>query len=138
MPDLRQAGMSSIPAVAVSFFPSTVKVTSGILSLCRDGLADWAIGRNLNRQLRDEGGFGVLKVFAIEPGRGSVGVRDRVTLLCHPFRVSLAGRRHRCERLANSHTAGSLRRMEREIRAGRISVEHTMSPVHFCPACSRI
>src|ERR1700734_2435200 len=31
MPALRQASMSSVPAGAVSFFPSTVKVTSGIL-----------------------------------------------------------------------------------------------------------
>ena len=30
MPALRQASMSSVPAGAVSFFPSTVKVTSGI------------------------------------------------------------------------------------------------------------
>src|SRR6266702_5186129 len=33
MPALRHASMSSVPAGAVSFFPSTVKVTSGIFSL---------------------------------------------------------------------------------------------------------
>src|ERR1700689_4899593 len=32
MPALRQASMSSVPAGAVSFFPSTVKFTSGICS----------------------------------------------------------------------------------------------------------
>jgi hypothetical protein len=32
-PALRQASMSSVPAGAVSFFPSTVKVTSGIFRL---------------------------------------------------------------------------------------------------------
>src|SRR6185312_13890475 len=31
MPALRQASMSSVPAGAVSFFPSTVKVTSAII-----------------------------------------------------------------------------------------------------------
>src|ERR1017187_2070679 len=35
MPALRQASMSSVPAGAVSFFPSTVKVTSGIRVLRR-------------------------------------------------------------------------------------------------------
>jgi hypothetical protein len=92
----------------------------------------------LNRQLLDEGGFKVGKAVSIESGRGRAGIRNGIALASHPFKVSLPGRAHRFERVANRHTVGRIRRMERAIRAGRISVEHNMSPVHFCPACSRI
>ena len=48
MPALRQASMSSVPAGAVSFFPSTVKVTSGIFL------------RAVSQQLLNHGHFNML------------------------------------------------------------------------------
>src|SRR6185437_2815364 len=49
MPALRQASMSSVPAGAVSFFPSTVKVTSAIIPFA---LRAWTWFRLHHCQLR--------------------------------------------------------------------------------------